>query len=80
MLLPLATSGAVAAPVALAGSSDAAAAGSASAGNTGSATAGYVISSALGLAVSVAFWGTVYNTLVGRGTINGQKLPYFPAL
>lgn len=43
-------------------------------------TVGYLATVAAGLAVSVAFWGTVYNALVSRGTIQGQIIPQLPVL
>lgn len=39
-----------------------------------------IITTVIGIAVSVAFWGTVYNALVSRGTIPGQIISQLPVL
>lgn len=45
-----------------------------------SASGTYLIYTIAGIAVSVAFWGTVYNALVSRGTVPGQIIPQLPVL
>ncbi|AHI23574.1 hypothetical protein [Corynebacterium vitaeruminis] len=47
---------------------------------TGSSTGLGLVGAALSLGISLAFWGTVYNALVSRGTIPGQIIPQLPVL
>lgn len=47
---------------------------------TGSSTGLGLVGAALSLGISLAFWGTVYNALVSRGTIPGQIIPQLPIL
>ncbi|WP_276651926.1 hypothetical protein [Corynebacterium vitaeruminis] len=46
----------------------------------GSSTGLGLVGAALSLGISLAFWGTVYNALVSRGTIPGQIIPQLPVL
>lgn len=45
-----------------------------------SSTGGGLVYSALSIGLTLAFWGTVYNALVVRGTIPGQVIKELPVL